>query len=123
MLAAMGNLVAALENLLVAITKPGTGHLVLLSILLHSADINVVVLVDDVELPEDTGHVADLLHVLLHHVLQLLLQAVVEGEGVPSLSLVSHLTHASEHRLQSRSRFHVILILILVTHLFDKIVH
>ena len=61
----------------------------MLSILLHGADINVVVLVDDVHLPEDTGHVAHFLNVLLHHVLQLLLQAVIESEGVPSLSLES----------------------------------
>jgi len=113
----LSHLVAALQNLLVAITKPGTGQLVLLSILLHGTHIDVVVLVDDVELPEDTGHVADLLNVLLHHVLQLLLQAVIESKGVPSLSLESHLTHASEHGIQRKvviSRLH----LILETHLF-----
>ena len=102
----LSHLVAALQDLLVALTKPGTGqlhgkqiemiqrqvctiYLVLLSILLHGAHIDVVVLVDDVELPEDAGHVADLLNVLLHHVLQLLLQAVIESKGVPSLSLES----------------------------------
>ena len=102
----LSNLVAALKNLLVAITKPGAGHLngeliviiqrqkcslylVLLGIPLHGIHVDVVVLVDDVELPEHAGHVADVLDVLLHHVLQLLLQAVIESEGVPSLSLES----------------------------------
>ena len=63
-------------------------YLVVLNISLHGGNINLVAGVEDVHFLEDAGHVAHLGHVLLHQVLELLLEAVVEFEGVFSLSLL-----------------------------------
>merc|ERR1719220_1876368 len=50
----------------------------------------------DVHLPEDAGHVAHLAHVILHQPLELLLETVIEGEGVIGLSLLVS-AHESLH--------------------------
>merc|ERR550525_906370 len=61
-----GHLVASVEQVLVLGLEPLAGHGVLLGVPLHGLDINVVAGVEDVQLPHDAGHVADLgLHVVL----------------------------------------------------------
>ena len=62
-------------------------YVVVLGVGLHGGDVDVVAAVEDVHLPEDAGHVAHLADVLLHHVLKLLLQTVVQLQGVVSLPL------------------------------------
>jgi len=63
-------------------------YLIVVSVRLHGGDVDLVAGVEDVHLPEDAGHVAQLTHVLCHQVLELLLEAVVEFEGVSGLSLL-----------------------------------
>ena len=55
---------------------------------LHAGHIDLVAGVEDAHLPEDTGHVAHLAHVILHQVLDPLFETVIEFEGVTSLSLL-----------------------------------
>merc|ERR1712181_48752 len=60
-----GHLVASVQQVLVLGLEPLAGHGVLLGVPLHGLDVNVVAGVEDVQLPHDTGHVADLgLHVV-----------------------------------------------------------
>merc|ERR1711868_168819 len=74
--------------------EPFTWHLVLiLSISLHGSNVNVVSAVNDIQLSQDTGHVADLVHVLLHLSLEFLLETVIESKRVISVSSESHLSH------------------------------
>jgi len=83
-----GHLIAGINDLFISILEPGTWHVVLLSILLHGADINFVLCVEDVHLSEDTGHVSDLGLLLLKHSLNLLLESVIKSQGIIiSLSL------------------------------------
>ena len=63
-------------------------YLIVVSISLHGGNVDLVAGVEDVHLPEDASHVAQLAHVLCHQVLELLLEAVVEFEGIISLSLL-----------------------------------
>ena len=56
--------------------------------ILHGGHIDLVAGVEDVQFLEDAGHVAHLGHMLLHQVLQLLLEAVIEFKGIISLSFL-----------------------------------
>merc|ERR1712123_267632 len=55
-----GNLKANIKDLLISVLEPGTGHVKLLNILLHGANINFVLSIQAVHLSEDTGHVSNL---------------------------------------------------------------
>ena len=63
-------------------------YLIVFSISLHGSNVDLVAGVENIHLPEDAGHVAELAHVLLHQVLELLFEAVIELEGIIGLSLL-----------------------------------
>merc|ERR1740129_1336350 len=92
----LSDLMAAVKDGEVLLLEPLAGHLVVVSISLHGINVDLVAGVEDVHLPEDAGHVAQLAHMLRHQVLELLLEAVVEFEGVTGLSLLES-THESLH--------------------------
>merc|ERR1719318_1401172 len=77
-----GNLIASIKDLLISVLEPDTGHTVLLSILLHSTDINLILSVHTVHLFENTGHVSNLSLLLLKHMLDLLLESVVKSKSI-----------------------------------------
>ena len=83
-----GNLMANIKDLLISVLEPGTGHVKLLNILLHGANINFVLSIQAVHLSEDTGHVSNLGLLFLEDMLDLLLESVIKSQGIIiSLSL------------------------------------
>merc|ERR1712142_771830 len=90
----LSNLVAAVKDGEIFHLKPLTWHLVLiLGIRLHGSNVNVVSAVDDIQLSQDTGHVADLVHMLLHLSLKFFFKTVIESKRIISVSSESHLSH------------------------------
>merc|ERR1712055_649708 len=77
-----GNLVASIEDLFIPVLEPDTRHVVLLRILLHGTNVDFILSVQAVHLSEDTGHVANLGLLLLEHVLDLLLESVIESKSI-----------------------------------------
>merc|ERR1712142_926988 len=90
----LSNLVAAVKDGEIFLLEPLTWHLVLiLGIRLHGSNVNVVSAVDDIQLSQDTGHVADLVHMLLHLSLKFFFKTVIESKRIISVSSESHLSH------------------------------
>merc|ERR1712123_339681 len=96
-----GNLMANIKDLLISVLEPGTGHVKLLNILLHGANINLVLSIQAVHLPEDTGHVSDLGLLFLEDTLDLLLESVIKSKSIGiSCPLGAEVSHEVGHLLK-----------------------
>merc|ERR1739848_508710 len=100
-----GHLVAGVQDLLVLLSEPGTGQLVLLHVGLHGLDVDVVAGIKAVHLTENAGHVSDLgLHValllseLLHQPVSEVKVLGIHSPGVPRAVVGHEVGHAS-HRV------------------------
>merc|ERR1712123_302433 len=93
-----GNLMANIKDLLISVLEPGTGHVKLLNILLHGANINLVLSIQAVHLSEDTGHVSDLGLLFLEDMLDLLLESVIKSKSIGiSCPLGAKVSHVVGH--------------------------
>merc|ERR1739838_664784 len=96
-----GNLMASINDLFISVLEPFTGHVILLSILLHGANINFVLSIQAVHLSEDTGHVSNLGLLFLEDMLNLLLESVVKSKSIGiSCPLGAEVSHEVGHLLK-----------------------
>merc|ERR1711892_902910 len=92
---------ANIKDLLISVLEPGTGHVKLLNILLHGANINFVLSIQAVHLSEDTGHVSNLGLLFLEDMLNLLLESVVKSKSIGiSCPLGAEVSHEVGHLLK-----------------------
>merc|ERR1711892_901923 len=97
----VGNLVASINDLLIPVLEPFTGHVILLSILPHGANINFIHSIQAVHLSEDTGHVSNLGLLLLKDMLNLLLESVVKRKSIGiNCPLRAEVSHVVSHLLK-----------------------
>merc|ERR1711892_889370 len=96
-----GNLMASINDLLIPVLEPFTGHVILLSILLHGTNINFVLSIQAVHLSKDTGHVSNLGLLLLKDMLNLLLESVIKSKRIGiSCPLGAGVSHVVGHLLK-----------------------